>query len=232
MFKKEVRRVFIACLLIAWFPNSTCQAVGFELGPTVGLGGYRMRLTSKEAVLQSFLNTHGWQVGLFSKIDLGGLYAKPSLLFTFGKTKLSLKQTNPSRTNHHTTGNAFQSIVVPVEVGLSILGILRPHIGVLLDVPLALAQASTRQDGSIKKSLQGLYRKSQGHIFFGAGVDLAGLLIDLDFVCSFSNTPSKNITSSNGSPLPIQINEHRKKQFSLRLGYNLLRLIKAKKQAT
>jgi hypothetical protein len=133
------------------------------------------------------------------------LYLKPDLLVVSDWIKLSDKAEKET----------FKSLTIPVSIGVPILGVLRPHVGLIFKVPFGVGTIPNNE------KLSTLYNKKLNGYLVGVGVDLSSILIDLDFESTISFVSRKSIHT-----LLVDSDEkYRPKKWSLRVGYNLLGLI-------
>jgi len=219
----------ISLLTVLGGLSNDTKGAGVDAGVSLGITGYTTDLPFKSieelrdgtalnnANLKQSFSTYGGQVGLFAKLDLGGIYVKPDLLYALDWIKYTK---GSSKTQH-----SIHGVTVPVQCGLSLFGILRPHTGLIFRIPFG----NINQNNTIKQSLYRIYKHNLSGILLGIGLDFFNFLADLDFEVSFSATPQKSfenlVSNQTESPSINDANvQFRLNKFSLRVGYNLLAL--------
>ena len=213
MMSRYISGLFFMFCCLASHPS---KAMGFELGPSIGMMGYVYGFSFERVNLKDVkqnkvkVSMLGYQAGLFAKLDMGILYVKPTLLFRFDQWKGvdTIKQCTR------------KAITIPIEVGVSLFGMVRPHCGLIFDIPLN-GIGSIQPDKAFFKKL---WNKKAG-LLLGFGVDFVGILLDVDFEKSFSRVEKTDLKDKvKDTSGKCSLNK-----WSVRLGYNLLGLTKLMK---
>ncbi|MBX9889662.1 MAG: hypothetical protein K2X94_00085 [Amoebophilaceae bacterium] len=220
-----MKRYIIGLFFMFWCvaPHRS-KAMGFELGPSVGMMGYAyvpLNSVNLEEVTKNKVKVRmlGYQAGLFTKLDVGILYVKPTLLVRFDQWK------GIDTIKKYTR----KSITIPIEVGVSLFGMVRPHLGLIFDIPLNGMDGIQPDKVFFKK----LWNKKTG-VLLGFGVDFVGILLDVEFEKSFSRVRKKDLTKDPKDKVKDDKVKDKSGKFSLnkwsvRVGYNLLGLTKLMK---
>ncbi|WP_419241210.1 hypothetical protein [Cardinium endosymbiont of Nabis limbatus] len=191
---------FFGCALLTHPSN----AVGLATGPSFGLAGFRTHFDAQDPFKKVSIHNAALQIGWFAKLDIWLLYGKLDGLFILDWHKLPNKL----------TCNHFKSITLPLTIGIPILGILRPHIGLIFRIPWSDLDDPSLQGNHL---IECYSKKINGYII-GLGLDLGHFLIDIYCKLGSSTIARKSIEATL-----LQGNKtYRPKEFTLRVGYNLL----------
>lgn len=191
------KRWFVCCLFM-WFITHDTKAIGLAVGPSLGIAGF---YTSMDG--QHVISNRAIQLGGFAKLDLALFSLQATPLFVWDRRRVTTKIDRHS----------FTRFTCPITAGLS-LSLLRLYGGIIFSFSLSDDAQFQGMD------LVQLYRKKVNGWLFGIGVDLGNFVIDLAFERSFSSVKREKIDTI------LTAGSHTPKQFSLRVGYNLLGLFK------
>ncbi|TSJ80785.1 MAG: hypothetical protein NMK33_05045 [Candidatus Cardinium sp.] len=192
----------LACF--AYFPHSS-SAIGPATGPSLGISGFHTHFDSKHPLEKKVtIGNLALQMGWFVKLDLGLLYAKLDGLFVLDWHRLP----------HTLQRDHFQYLTLPLTVGMPVLSIFRPHIGLVFRVPLYGLDHTSHQGNEL---IERYKEKINGYIL-GLGIDISNLIIDIHWEFAQSSLTRNAISDT----LVDGHKEHRPQQLTLKIGYNLL----------
>lgn len=169
----------LALLAIAF----TGYSQGFSIGPKVGLSQAKLDLKSDD--FKSGDSKFGYHVGLFGRLELGGFFAQPELLYTQTKSEFSFNgDDTPDVENYESD---FNRLDIPVMVGFKLFKLLRVQAGPI---------ASININSEIKDALEVVqdvdYKKATIGYQAGLGLDIGNLIIDAKYESSL-NSISGNV---------------------------------------
>lgn len=205
IYKKVVN--LVKCILVFCIHSlvaHSSHALGFATGPSLGAAGFHTSFDLKQQFKKTSTNNLALQIGWFAKLDLWLLYAKLDALFVLDWRKL------PNKLDR----DHFKHITLPLTIGFPIFSLLRPHIGIVFHLPLDDLD-DTRFKGN---RLIENYRKKINGCILGLGIDLSSVLIDIYLEFARLSVAKKFISSTPADG----DKQYRPKQFTLRVGYNLL----------
>ncbi|MCT4697160.1 MAG: hypothetical protein V3581_03680 [Candidatus Cardinium sp.] len=180
------------------------KAVGWAVGPCLGITGFYSSLSSKQTTKKTTIHNLALQMGGFTSLDLWLLYAKLDAVFVLDWHKLP----------HKFDRNYFKHITLPLTIGLPLFGLLRPHIGCIFRIPLAGLDDADLTGNHLIES----YRKKINSYLLGLGIDLGTILIDISWEFAQLSVARKFISAT----LLDGDKPYRPQQITLRIGYNLL----------
>ena len=172
--------------------SSIVSAQGIDFGAKAGL----IFNTDKGEVLSDVVNIYntkgkgstGFQLGVLSRVSLGGLYVQPELLYSQFKNEYSVE--------NETFDVTKKRIDVPVNVGKTILGVghiqAGPVFSYYMSDNISLNEVSKLKQDDFNVGLQ-----------LGAGAKVSSFLVDLRYEFGLgkmtSNFVSENTTFSTES---------------------------------
>jgi len=146
-----------------------------SLGPRAALISSSVSLEEDLANIKEGDAQIGYQLGIFARINLIGLFVQPELLFTSSKSALDVTNVGDVSLN-------FNKIDVPVMVGMK-LGPLRLQVGPSFSF---LSSAESETPAGVIEDVKENYKSSTVGYQAGVGIDISKLVIDLKYEGSLS----------------------------------------------
>jgi Outer membrane protein beta-barrel domain len=146
-----------------------------SLGPRAALISSSVSLEDDIAAIKEGDAQIGYQLGIFARINLAGLFVQPELLFTSSESALDVTGVGDVSLN-------FNKIDVPVMVGMK-LGPLRLQVGPSFSF---LTSAESETPAGIVEDVTENYKNSTVGYQVGVGIDISKLVLDLKYEGSLS----------------------------------------------
>ena len=172
--------VLVAALCIYNFSNAQLLTFGFRAG--VSSSGLQVKesfpVSGGSVSYNDGDKILGWHVGFLARASISKLYVQPELLFveSGGNIEVTSTSTSPAVLSGSEVGKiTFQSISVPVMVGLKLGKILRINAGPGFNYILSQKVSDNLKD------LDQKYKSATIGYQAGIGADLSLLMIDLKY---------------------------------------------------
>ncbi len=163
-----MKKLIIVCLALFVASSAFAQKVNF--GPRVALISSEIKLKDPLATVTEGDAQIGYQVGVFLRFKLLGLYVQPELLITNTQSVLEVAGTG-------TVDFEFGKFDVPVMVGYK-LGPLRLQVGPTFSF---LSKAESTDPGAVAQDIKDNYKSATVGYQAGIGVDILKFVVDLKY---------------------------------------------------
>jgi len=198
----------ILTIVAAFMLGLTAQAQSFVLGVKGGISATNVTVEDVQSNPLQYKdpeNIAGYHVGLFTRLQLLGLFVQPEALFASTGGKLTLLD-NQNATQTRTEELKFTRLDVPLMIGYNFFKILRVQAG-----PVAAILLSAQQEG---KDIDSYLNETDWGWQAGLGVDISSLTVDLRY--ERINRHYTNEAQQSDFALQNQ-------QFLLSLGYKFIK---------
>lgn len=170
-----------ALLILALFTISLASySQGFGIGPKVGLSQTKLDLSSD--AFKSDDAKFGYHVGVFARIDLGGLYLQPEVLYSQTQGQFSF---DPEGQPIKEYDADFNRVDIPVMVGFKMFNFLRIQAGPIASIDVK----SELKDGAGPVKDADFQTATLGYQA-GLGLDIGNLIVDAKYESSLNKIAS------------------------------------------
>jgi len=167
-----MKKLILSFALLAFALTGYSQ--GFSLGPKVGLSQTKLDLKSDQ--FKNGESKFGYHVGIFARIDLGGLYLQPEVLYTQTQGQFSFDGNDQPIKEYEAD---FNRVDIPVMLGFKMFNFLRIQAGPIASINVNSEirdAANTVQDVDFKNATLGYQA--------GLGLDIGNMIIDAKYESS------------------------------------------------
>ena len=181
-----MKKLILTIALLGFTLNSTAQ--DFSWGPKLSISSPSFNLKEVQNIgdgndlIQLLEDTDpvlGYQLGVFARISLLGIYVQPEVLFSNAKSKISYSDLD---NNGETIVGEIKlnKIDIPVMFGKRFLKIFRINAGPVFTLPLNDNISLEGAEASFK-DIETNYKNATVGAQIGAGLDLSILTLDLRY---------------------------------------------------
>ncbi|SDC90582.1 Outer membrane protein beta-barrel domain-containing protein [Algoriphagus faecimaris] len=161
------------------------QAQKFGIGPKVGLS--QTELDFKNNSVESGSGEFGYHVGLFARIDAGGFFVQPELLYTQTSGSFTFSGANPDEGTRFDAN--FNRLDIPVMLGFKMFKLLRIQAG-----PIASIDINSTLDDPVGEVSDVDFNQATIGYQAGIGLDIGNLIIDAKYEGGLSKV-TENVRS-------------------------------------
>ena len=208
-----MKKLILSIALLGFTLNSAAQ--DFSWGPKLSISSPSFNLKNVTSIgnggdaIQLLKDTDpvlGYQLGVFARISLMGIYVQPELLFSNTKSEISyavLLDTDENTSAETIVGEVkLNKIDIPVMFGKRFLKVFRVNAGPVFTLPLSDNISLEGLDEAIKE-VETNYKSVTVGAQIGAGLDLSILTLDFRYEMGLQSI-SDGITIGNATFNPDQ----------------------------
>ena len=183
-----MKKLILSIALLGFTLNSSAQ--DFSWGPKLSISSPSFKLQdvtsidSGDDAIQLLEDTDpvlGYQIGVFARISLLGIYVQPEILFSNTKSEISYAVLSTEQSIETIVGEVkLNKIDIPVMFGKRFLKVFRINAGPVFTLPLSDNFSLKGVDDAFE-DVQTNYKSATVGAQIGAGVDLSILTIDLRY---------------------------------------------------
>jgi hypothetical protein len=197
-----MKKILLFVSILAFSTNISAQ--DFSWGPKLSLSSPSLKLKDVKELgtVDEFVDLLeerdaklGYQIGVFARVSLLGIYVQPEVLFSNSSTELKFTDVIDENTELVDVINvSMNKIDIPVMFGKRFLRVFRVNAGPVFTL---LLSDNIKQEGLSDsfKEVKANYKNSTVGLQVGAGLDLSILTIDLRYELGLQSI-SDNITIS------------------------------------
>lgn len=167
-----MKKLVLSLALLAFALTGYSQ--GFSIGPKIGLSQTKLDLKSDD--FKNGDSKFGYHVGVFARINLGGLYLQPEVLYTQTQGQFTF---NPADQPIKEYDADFNRLDIPVMVGFKMFNFLRLQAG-----PVASINVNSEIKNAGETVSDADYEKATIGYQAGLGVDIGNLIVDAKYESS------------------------------------------------
>ena len=183
-----MKKLILSIALLGFTLNSSAQ--DFSWGPKLSVSSPSFKLQdvtsidSGDDAIQLLEDTDpvlGYQIGVFARISLLGIYVQPEILFSNTKSEISYAVLSTEQSIETIVGEVkLNKIDIPVMFGKRFLKVFRINAGPVFTLPLSDNFSLKGVDDAFE-DVQTNYKSATVGAQIGAGLDLSILTIDLRY---------------------------------------------------
>jgi hypothetical protein len=186
-----MKKIILTIALLGFTLNSSAQ--DFSWGPKLSISSPSFKLQDVTSIedgpdaiklLEDTDPVLGYQMGLFARLSILGIYVQPEILFSNSKSEISysvlLDELDEGSRETIVGEVKLNRIDIPVMFGKRFLKILRVNAGPVFTLPLNDDISLEGLDAAIE-DVQTNYKKATVGAQIGAGLDLSILTIDVRY---------------------------------------------------
>lgn len=195
-----MKKLVLSLALLAFALTGYSQ--GFSIGPKVGLSQTNLDLKSDQ--FKNGESKFGYHVGLFARINLGGLYLQPEVLYTQTAGQFSFDPDDLPIKDYEAD---FNRVDIPVMLGVKVFNFLRFQAG-----PIASINVNSEIINAGETVRGADFGKATIGYQAGLGVDIGNLIVDAKYESSLDKITG-NVAGFN--------TDQRVNQWILSVGFRL-----------
>jgi len=199
-----MKKLLLSIIFVGLFSGLPAQE--FSLGPKFGLSSTKVDIKSNNFVPGDAQT--GYHVGLFGRLEFGGFYLQPEVLYTKTSGTFQINSLQPGGgTGASTFTQDFNRLDIPFMLGLKLFNFFRIQAG-----PIASINIDSNLDDATNTIQNVNYKKATLGYQAGLGLDIGNFILDAKYESSLSSV----IENIAGLQTDQRIN-----QFILSVGFKL-----------